>query len=327
MADLSTKYLGLNLRNPVVVSSCEITNRINGIRQVADAGAGAVVLKSLFEEQIDAELGGSSGQAGTAFPDEADLYLKELGKTHGPHSYLELIEEAKRTTDIPVIASVNCVSTRWWIDYAKQIESAGADALELNIALMPLGFQETADEIENHLYRVVRDVHDQVKIPVVVKIGPYFTALPRVVRTLVDTGVEGIVLFNRFYQLDIDPVSLAPVPGYQYSTSHELHLPLRWVAILSPDVSCDFSVSTGVHTGLDTVKAIIAGAKIVQIASVLFTRKITHISTMVDELNEWLDQNGYASVEAARGQLAKSGKYRPDELERMQYVQALAGAR
>ncbi len=327
MAELKTTYLGLNLRNPVVVSSCEITNRINGVKQVVEAGAGAVVLKSLFEEQINTELGGSQGFSGSAFPDEAELYLRELGKTHGPKSYLDLIRQSKEATDVPIIASVNCISGRWWVDYARQIEEAGADALELNIALMPLTFEETADQIENHLYQIVRDVRSQVKLPLVVKLGPYFTALPRVVQNLVAAGVNGIVLFNRFYQLDIDPETLSPAPGYQYSTSQELHLPLRWVGILAPKVSCDFSISTGVHSGLDVVKSIVAGAQIVQVASVLFTRKLTHVTTLVNELNAWLDEHGYKNVESARGQLAKAGKFQPEELERMQYVQALAGAR
>ncbi|TVR67156.1 MAG: dihydroorotate dehydrogenase-like protein [Spirochaetaceae bacterium] len=327
MADLETKYLGLTLRNPLVVSSCEITSKVTGIRLAVDAGAGAVVLKSLFEEQINAELGGDQGFAGSAFPDEADLYMREMGKAHGPRGYVNLIEDARRAVDVPIIASVNCISTRWWADYARQIEGAGAHALELNIALMPLSLDETAEEIENHLYRIVRDVRAQVNLPLVVKIGPYFTALPRVVRNLADAGVNGIVLFNRFYQLDIDPVSLAPVPGYQYSTSSELHLPLRWVAILSSQVDTDFSVSTGVHTGMDAVKSIVAGAKVVQIASALYRNKIKHLSTILEELDQWLDAQGYASVAAARGRLAKAGKHKPEDLERMQYVKALAGAR
>ena len=323
MADLNTTYLGLNLRNPVVASSSEITNSVSGVKEVANAGAGAVVLKSLFEEQMNAELGSAGG---TVYQDEAQAYMLDLGKTHAPQAYLKLVSEAKRAVDIPVIASVNCITTRWWIDYAKQIEDAGADALELNIAIMPVGLEETAGEIEDRLFEIVHFVRSQVRLPLVVKIGPYHTALPQVVRNLVSMGVNGIVLFNRFYQLDIDPEKLEPVPGYQFSNSLELHLPLRWVAILSPKIACDFSISTGVHTARDTVKAIVAGAKIVQIASVLFTQKTAHIATMVTGLGEWLDAQGYASVNDARGQLAKAGKHRPEELERLQYVSALATA-
>lgn len=323
MADLTTTYLGLSLRNPVVASSSEITNSVSGVKNVANAGAGAVVLKSLFEEQMNAELGSAGG---TVYPDEAQAYMLDLGKTHAPHSYLQLVGQAKRSVDIPVIASVNCITTRWWIDYAKQIEDTGADALELNIAIMPVGLEESAGEIEDRLFEIVHQVRSRVRLPLVVKIGPYHTALPQVVRKLVSMGVNGIVLFNRFYQLDIDPENLEPVPGYQFSNSQELHLPLRWVAILSPRISCDFSISTGVHTARDTVKSIVAGAKIVQVASVLFTKKIAHIAKMVEGLGEWLDAQGYASVNDARGQLAKAGKHRPEELERFQYVSALATA-
>lgn len=326
MAKLETQYLGLPLRNPLVVSSCEITSTVNGVRLVADAGAGAVVLKSLFEEQINAELGGVQGLAGSAFPDEAELYIREMGKAVGPKGYLELIEESRKSVDIPVIASVNCISTRWWVDYARQIEGAGAHALELNIALMPLSHDESAQEVEEHMYRIVRDVRSQVSIPVVVKIGPYFTSLHRVVRGLVDAGAHGIVLFNRFYQLDIDPVALTPVAGYQFTSPEEFHLPLRWVSILAPHVQADFSLSTGVHTGTDVAKAIVSGARVVQIASVLYKKKIKHLSTIIDDFAQWLDANGHESVDAARGALARKGAYRPEELERLQYVAALQTA-
>ena len=326
MADLNTTYLGLNIKNPIVASSSEITNRISGIKEVTQAGAGAVVLKSLFEEQMNNELGGAHGDAGMVYQDEAQFYMQELGKTYAPQKYLEFVTEAKRTTDVPIIASVNCITTRWWMDYAKQIEDAGADALELNIALMPVRLDETADEVEDQLFEIVKDVRSRVSLPLVVKIGPYFTALPRVIQTLHSIGVQGVVLFNRFYQLDIDPETLTPVPGYQLSSSQELHLPLRWVAILSPKVFCEFSVSSGVHTAIDAAKSIVAGAQIVQIASVLFERKVSHITTMIDGLDEWLDSQGYASVNDARGQLAKAGKYQPEDLERVQYVAALAGA-
>ena len=326
MADLNTTYLGLKIKNPIVASSSEITNRISGIKEVSEAGAGAIVLKSLFEEQMNVELGGGLGHAGMVYQDEAQFYMQELGKTHAPQKYLDFVSEAKRTTDVPVIASVNCITTRWWMDYAKQIEDAGADALELNIALMPVRLDETAEDIESLLFEIVKDVRSRVSLPLVVKIGPYFTALPRVIQKLHSLGVQGIVLFNRFYQLDIDPDTLTPVPGYQLSTSQELHLPLRWVAILSPKVDCEFSISSGVHTAMDTAKSIVAGAQIVQIASVLFERKVSHIATMIDGLSDWLDSQGYASVNDARGQLAKAGKFQPEELERIQYVAALAGA-
>ncbi len=323
LTDLRTEYLGLSLRNPVVASSCGITGSVNGVRQCAEAGAGAVVLQSLFEEQIVAELGGADGAAGAAFPDEARAYLQDLAHSRGPRPYLKLIEDAKRAVDVPIIASVNCTSGDAWTDYASQIEAAGADALELNIALMPVGPDDTAQDIEEAMVSIVRVVRRQTRLPITVKIGPYFTALPNVVSRVIDAGVDGVVLFNRFYQFDVDPVALTPVPGNRYSTSDELQLPLRWVSILSPRVSCDLSLSTGVHTGMDAAKAIVAGAGVVQIASALYTAKIRAISSIISELDAWLSANGYAGVGDARGRFPASGEYRPEELERLQYIKAL----
>ena len=323
MADLRTEYLGLQLKNPVLASSCGVTGTVRGVRQCADAGVGAVVLQSLFEEQISAELGGAQGSSGSAFPDEARAYLRDLAVSRGPDDYLSLIAGAREAVDVPVIASVNCVSADRWTDYAARIETAGADALELNIALMPNSLQERAEEIEAHLLSIVRAVRSNTRLPIAVKIGPYYTALPRVINALHEAGVNGVVLFNRFYQLDIDPVELKPVPGNRFSTSDELPLPLRWMSILSPQIDCDFSLSTGVHTGLDAAKAIVAGARVVQIASALYVRKVRGATEIISELSDWLDTNGYADVDAARGQFPKSEHYRPEELERLQYIKAL----
>ena len=327
MADLRTNYLGLELKNPVIASSSNITSTAKGVKQCAQAGAAAVVLQSLFEEQIVAELGGGSGSAGSAFPDEAAAYLHDLEHSYGPQGYLRLIADAKDAVDVPVIASLNCISGDRWTDYAAQIEAAGADALELNIALMPIGLSERGEEIEAHMLRIVREIRSTTRLPITAKLGPYFTALPRLLAGLVDAGLDGLVLFNRFYQLDIDPVALAPVPGNRFSTSDELPLPLRWISILSPKISCDFSLTTGVHTGVDAAKSIVAGAKVVQIASALYKRKIAGIGEIVAELDAWLDSNGYASVADARGRFASSPGYRPEELERLQYIRALSGGR
>ncbi|TVQ98728.1 MAG: dihydroorotate dehydrogenase-like protein [Spirochaetaceae bacterium] len=323
MADLRTEYLGLKLKNPVLASSSGITGTVGGVKQCAEAGVGAVVLQSLFEEQINAELGGGQGSSGSAFPDEARAYLQNLARSHGPDDYLSLIAGARDAVDVPVIASINCTSADRWTDYAARIEAAGADALELNIALMPLSFDERAEDIEAHLLSIVRAVRESTRLPIAVKVGPYFTALPRVVTGLREAGVNGVVLFNRFYQLDIDPVALKPVPGNRFSTSDELPLPLRWMSILSPRIACDFSLSTGVHTGLDAAKAIVAGARVVQIASALYVRKVRGATEIISELSDWLDTNGYADVAAARGRFAESEHYRPEELERLQYVKAL----
>ncbi len=326
MADLSVKYLGLNLRNPFVVSSCGVSATVKGIKQCADYGAGAVVLKSLFEEQIEAEIGMGDLGGGIDIHPEASDYLSELGKSHGPRSYLQLIEEARREVDIPVIASVNCVSARWWSDYAQQIETAGADALELNIAIMPRTLDQEAAGLEDAFYRIIDQVRKQVSLPLTVKIGPYFTALPRVVAGVVKAGANGVVLFNRFYQLDIDAETMELVPGYQFSSHQEMHLPLRWVSILSPQIECDFSASTGVQSGLDAAKMILAGANVVQVASVLYTAGIKHLRVMIKDLESWLDQHGFAAPDEIRGKLTQSESYKSETLERLQYIKTLGEA-
>ncbi len=330
MANLTVKYLGLELKSPFLVSSCGLTRTMRGIRQCAAAGASAVVLESLFEEQIDSELGvGSAARASSeeiAIHPEAADYLNELGKTYAPHSYLELIQQARSELDIPVIASVNCVSARWWSDYARQIETAGADALELNIALMPRQVDHEAAGLESRIYDIIKGVRDQVSLPITVKIGPYFTSLPRVIAGITAAGANGVVLFNRFYQLDIDPEAEELVGGYQFSSEHEIYLPLRWVSILAPQVNCDISASTGVHSGLAGAKMILAGANVVQVASVLYTRKVKHLTTMIEEFDAWMERRGYATVAEARGHLMQSETYNPEALERLQYIKALTGA-
>lgn len=323
MADLTTTYLGLTLRNPVLASSCSLTSTIKGVRQCAEAGAGAVVLESLFEEEILAQAGGDQGGAGSAFAEEAERWLAETVRLQGPRKYLELIRAACQETDVPIIASLNGVSTGNWVEYATQIETAGASALELNVALMPLSAEERSEQIEEHLYGIVRSVVEKCSLPVAVKIGPWFTSVPRVVKGLAAAGARAVVLFNRFYQLDIDPVALQPVGGNPYSISAELALPLRWTAILAPQTSCDLSLSTGVHTGEDAAKAIVAGAQVVQLASAMYRNRVTHLGTIVQELDQWLDAQGYTSVADARGALHTSGSYRPEDLERLQYIRAL----
>ncbi|TVQ38435.1 MAG: dihydroorotate dehydrogenase-like protein [Spirochaetaceae bacterium] len=325
MSDLSVRYIGLDLRNPFVVSSCGLTGTLKGVAQCAAAGAGAVVLKSLFEEQIEAEIGVSDVRRDIDIHPEAPDYLAELGKTHAPRSYLQLIESARKEIDIPVIASVNCVSARWWSEYARQIEAAGASALELNISIMPRSLDQEAAELEIAFYRIVDQVRKKVSLPITVKIGPYFTALPRVVDGIAKSGADGVVLFNRFYQLDVDAESLSLAPGYQFSSQHEMHLPLRWVSILAPQIGCDFAASTGIHSGTDAAKLILAGATVVQLASVLYRQGVKHLSIMIQEFESWLDRHGFASAQEACGTLAQSPSFQPESLERLQYIKALTG--
>jgi len=326
MADLAVSYLKLKLKNPFLVSSCGLTGSLTGIRRCAEQGAGAVVLQSLFEEQVDIETGlDGEFQAERAVHPEAMDYLTELGKSRGAEAYLELIAEARRAVDIPIIASVNCVSDRWWSEFTAQIQSAGADALELNIGFIPGLASTDARALESRTVQIVRDVKAQTGLPVAVKLGPWFTALPDVVANLVQAGADGIVLFNRFYRLDIDIEQQAFVTGRMYSSPEELHLPLRWIAILSPHISVPISGSTGVHSAADAIKLVLAGAQVVQLASALYTRKINHLGTLIEETADWMDRHDYATLDAFRGRMSSTNAQAKAALGRLQYIKALAG--
>jgi dihydroorotate dehydrogenase (fumarate) len=324
MATLQTKYLGLPLKNPFVASSCGLTGTMSGISKCVEGGASAVVLKSLFEEQIDAEIGALVDDQMAVHP-EAQDYLSGLGKVHGPDTYLKLIADAKAETGVPVIASVNCVSGKWWVDFSKQIEQAGAAALELNIGVIPQVPAEDSNQLESRIVETVRDVKARIKIPVAVKIGPYFTSLPTLLDNLVQAGADGLVLFNRFYRLDIDTEKLAFITGKMTSQPEELHLALRWVALLSPKMRVPISVSTGVHSAEDAIKAILVGAQVVQIASVLYSKKTTYLQTMIDETANWLDKRGFASLDDIRGRLSAKDDQAREVLGRIQYIKALTG--
>ena len=324
MADKTVSFLGLTLPSPVVVSSSSLTNSINGVRKAADAGAGAVVLKSLFEEQIEHDVeGAGQGYDYSVHPD-AEVYVRQMGKHLGPEKYLDLIAEAKKEAAIPIIASVNCVSTKWWGNYATQLAEAGADAIELNIAIMPRERDEAID-IEDRYVKIVDKIRRQVDVPLAVKIGPYFTSLPNLAEDLRKAGASALVLFNRFYQLDIDIDEMKLVPGYQFSTSAEIYTPLRWISILSGAVGCDLVASTGVHTGADVIKQLLAGAKTVQVCSALYKNGYEVVAQMNSELDAWMERHGFNSIEEFRGKLSQSTSSMPESYERFQYIKALTG--
>ena len=326
MADLSVSYLNLKLTNPFLVSSCGLTGSLDGIRRCADNGAGAIVLQSLFEEQIDIETGiDGEFDAERAFHPEAMDYLTELGKSRGAEAYLDLIAAAKAAIDIPVIASVNCVSDRWWTEFTAQVQNAGADALELNIAFIPGLTCTDAKALESRAVQIVREVKQRTELPVTVKLGPWYTALPDVVSNLVAAGADGIVLFNRFYRLDIDIEQQTFVTGRMRSTPEELHLPLRWIAILSPHIGVPISGSTGVHSAADAIKLFLAGAQVVQLASALYTHKVGHLKTLIADTADWMDRHGYSTLDAFRGRMGGTDAAAKAALGRLQYIKALAG--
>jgi dihydroorotate dehydrogenase (fumarate) len=325
MADLTTSYLGLELENPVVVSSSGITRNVEGVLRCAEAGAGAIVLKSLFEEQIESDAQQEEQATDVSMHPEAQDYVRQMGKHLGPDAYLELIAEAKKKTNVPIIASLNARTTKWWGNYAKQIEKAGADAMELNISIMPRRFEETAESVERRFVNIVDKVRRQTSIPLAAKIGPGFTSLPHFTSELRKAGVRALVLFNRFYQLDINIQTLKLAPGYMFSTPHEVYGPLRWISILHPEVGCDLSASTGVHTGTEAVKLLLAGARTVQVCSTLYKNGIDRIATIRSDIERWMTEKGYEKIDDFRGLLSQSQSEEPEAYERLQYIKALTG--
>jgi dihydroorotate dehydrogenase (fumarate) len=317
--------MGLKLKNPVVVSSSSLTGTAAGVRTCAAAGAGAVVLKSLFEEQIEQDAVPPDDDADVLMHPEASEYVQQMARYLGPRDYLDLIAEAKNTVDIPVIASVNCVSPKWWSDYTEQIERAGADAIELNISILPRGFTDASREVEDRYVQIVREARSHIDVPLAVKIGPWFTALPGFASRLVSAGADALVLFNRFYQLDVDVDSLTLTPGYQYSAPQEIYQTLRWVSILQGDVDCELAGSTGVHDARGVVKLLLVGASVAQVCSVLFERNVQYLSTIVDDLAEWMKEHDFENVSQFFSRLSQANSDNPEAHERLQYIKALTG--
>jgi dihydroorotate dehydrogenase (fumarate) len=330
MPDLSTHYLGLHLRNPIVASSSPLSYTLDGIRRLEDAGCGAVVLYSLFEEQInlESELLDHYLTYGTESFSEALSYFPDLGRYHvGPGEYLELIRRAKAAVDIPIIGSLNGVSTGGWIEYARKIQEAGADALELNIYYIPTDPAMTGAAVEEMYLNVVRDVRQTVHIPIAVKISPYFSATANMCYRLVAAGADGLVLFNRFYQPDFDLERLEVVPHLVLSTPFAMRLPLRWIAILYGRLKTDFALTSGVHTYSDVIKAIMAGANVVMMASELLAHGLGRVGEILDEMRHWMEEHEYDSVAQMRGAMSQIHVAEPAAFERANYMKVLSSWR
>lgn len=326
MVDLSTTYLGLQLKNPLVASASPLSKKVETVKRLEDAGVAAVVMYSLFEEQIVHESRAldyflSRGSESTA---EAMTYFPDLGHYNvGPEAYLELIQKLKAAVSIPVIASLNGVSTGGWIDYAKKMETAGADALELNIYYVPTDFDLSPQELEKAYVDLVADVRKQVRIPLAVKLSPFFTSLPNFASRLVKAGADGLVLFNRFLQPEIDPETLEVVPHLKLSTSDELLLPLRWVAILYGRLNADLALTSGAHTTQDVIKATMAGASVTMMASELLGHGIGRISQVLAEMQTWMETYEYASIKQMVGSMSQRAVAEPAAFERANYMKAL----
>jgi dihydroorotate dehydrogenase (fumarate) len=325
--NLATNYLGLELANPIVPSSSPLTRDIESLQRLEAAGAAAVVLPSLFEEQIEHEAMAvhsaldygseiSAESIGGYFP-EMDDYNTGAG------DYLERLRMAKEALSIPVIASLNGVSAGGWTLYARIIEDAGADALELNIYLIAADMGRTGPEVADEYLRLVERVREAVTIPLAVKVGPYFTSMAHMAQRLIESGADGLVLFNRFYQPDIDLDKLTVGPNLVLSTSEEMRLVLRWMAILHGRVNASLAATTGVHTSEDVLKLILAGADITMMASALLKHGPDHIGAVLDGVSRWLEDRDYESLNQARGSLSQRSSPDPSAFERSNYMHAL----
>jgi dihydroorotate dehydrogenase (fumarate) len=326
MVDLTTTYLGLPLKNPVVASASPISKKLDGIRRLEDAGVGAVVMYSLFEEQIVQESLALDHylNRGTESFAESLTYFPDLQHYNvGPEEYLNLIRKAKQSVNVPIIGSLNGISTGGWIDYASKIEQAGADALELNVYYIPTDFDLTSQEMEQTYVDLVKDVRAKVSIPLAVKLSPYFTTLPNLASRLVGAGANGLVLFNRFLQPDLDIETLEVTPNLVLSNSSELRLPLRWTAILYGRVQADLAITSGVHTAQDVLKAMMAGASVTMLASELLQNGIKRVGEIVTDMQAWMETFEYQSVQQMKGSMSQRAVAEPAAFERANYMKAL----
>jgi dihydroorotate dehydrogenase (fumarate) len=326
MADLRTTYLGLELAHPLVPSASPLSRNLDDLKRLEDAGAAAVVLYSLFEEQVAIETGEFSDllQSGKLSPAEVSAYFPQRNEyPRDPEAYVEHLRKAKEALGIPIFASMNGTSKGGWLKYAEMISQAGADGLELNVYFLPASDTFMGMDIENLYLDIVKTVKKSVSIPVAVKLSPFFSALPEFASRLVDAGADGLVLFNRFYQPDIDVKNRSLSPTLSLSNENEILLPLRWIAILSGQISASLALTTGVHSGRNALKAIMAGADIAQVCSVLLARGIPYLRELVQELESEVEQQGVASLSELRGLMSLQEQVEPIAYERASYIKLL----
>ena len=325
--DLTTTYLGLELSNPIVPSASPLSRDLSTLRQMEDAGAAAVILYSLFEEEINQEshtLDRYLTEGVESYAEALSYFPEALSyEAVGPDMYLNHIRRAKESLGIPIIASLNGVSTGGWIRYAKEMEEAGADALELNVYYIPTSLDMTSELVENLYLNVLRDVKTAVSIPIQMKLSPYFSAMGNMARRLTDEGADGLALFNRFYQPDLDLEELEVVPNLLLSSADEMRLPLRWIAILYGRIAADMALTTGVHSAQDVLKAVAAGATVANMASELLRNGVGRISEVLDDMVFWLEEKEYESLAQLRGSLSQINCGAPAAFERANYVRVI----
>lgn len=324
--DLTTKYLGINLKNPIVPSASPLSRSLDSMKRLEDSGASAIVMYSLFEEEIvheSAELDHylhygteSFAEALTYMPSAAEYNLE-------PDAYIDLLRKAKESLSIPVIPSLNGITSGGWIKYAKYFEEAGADAVELNVYYIPTDPRLTSRDVEERYLDVLTAVRDSVKIPIAVKLSPYFSSLSNVVEKIVKAGANGLVMFNRFYQPDIDLNQLEVVPGVTLSDSTANRLPMRWIAIFYGRLKASLAATSGIHTAEDVLKLVMAGADVTMMCSALLQHGPGHIQKVLTDLNKWMEEHEYVSIEQMKGSMSQKSVADPAAFERANYVKAL----
>ena len=328
MANLSTRYLGLELRNPLIVGASSLTLDAKAAKRCEEAGAGGVVLKSLFEEQIALDTQGldDSLHAASQWHSEVFEYMEaNIGMRYGTREYLEIVRRCSETVAIPVIASINCVSAGIWEDFASQVEAAGARALELNVAIMPTDFSVNAEAVVQQYVDIVTAARRAVSIPLAIKLPAACGSLPNLLLQLRQAGADAFVLFNRFYRPGIDIEALKVTSGEQWSSPAELSTALRWIALLAGRLDADFAATCGIHDGADMARALLAGANAVQVASTLYRNGIQHIAVMLEELESWMERKGFDSLDDVIGILSQAANKDTELFGRFQYIKGLVG--
>jgi len=318
MEKLTTNYLGLTLKSPLIVSSSRLTSTIENLKEAEKNGAGAVVLKSLFEEQIIHYI--STLSASPGYP-EADDYISYYTKSHSVDEYLDLIRNAKKCLGIPVIPSINCFSSKGWTDFARNIADSGADAIEINLFFMPLDRKRSASDSEKIYFELIEKLKATITIPIALKIGNKFSNILYMIDQFYMRGIEGVVMFNRFYEPDIDIKKMEIIPASIFSTASERRYVLRWIAMASAQgIKIDISASTGVHSGDDAVRYLLAGADTVQVCSVLYQKGMSFLKTMNQQIKEWMAKNSFKNINDFRGKLNWLNYEKPAVFERTQFM-------
>jgi dihydroorotate dehydrogenase (fumarate) len=324
--DLSTQYLGLELKNPLVAAASPMTREVGSARKLEDAGVSAIVMYSVFEEQIEHEAAEHDHYlefGAESFAEALSYMPTHVGFPRGSDDYLEHVAALKNALDVPLIASLNGTSTGGWTEYAKRIEEAGADALELNVYYVAASPATGSDQIEQRYIDVLTAVRSSVRIPVAIKLNPFISAMAHFAKRLDDAGADGLVLFNRFYQPDIDLEELEIVPDLQLSAPHEMRLPLRWIAILDPIVDCSLAASTGIYTSFDVLKLMMAGADVAMLCATVLRNGFPAISTIIEGMKEWMDDHEYESIRQMQGSMNQMSCPDPVAFERGNYMRAL----